>query len=258
MRFLIMITLVVCVFGNAVANAQVQLSVRHLEQRKTVIMKYLPADRVSTDWSLWSTREIRPNETVTFPLNQPGPYRVACVLKNGRSSPAQVSNKAVDLRAYAMRGRVYQLDLTFHQDGRNRDVQVMSVTLIDPETGNEDQLSMASGDAESEFVDGVLGNDWRTSFQAVRGPSVSGALDLDRDADEGGPVFMADQGYNRRLSELVAFEDPTGCHVIGRWTRDDGNLAGTFHFLVSKDNPTVLSGSYKVDGQDREYWWKSQ
>ena len=258
MRIVTLITLLLCSFSNSVANAQVKLRVKNPDPEKSVIMYYLPSDRASEDLSTWDWKVIGPNQTTHIDLYSQGLFRVACFLKNGASSPAQVTDKEVDLRSFAMTGKVYPLDLTYHEDRRGREVQIMSATLIDPETETEQQLTVAGNDAESELVDQVLRANWRATFEAVQGANVSGILDLDREAQRGGPIFTANKGYNRKLSELLAFEDAAGCHIIGRWIRDDGDIRGTFHFLVPKNNPDELSGTYKVDRQNRQYRWTAQ
>jgi hypothetical protein len=218
-------------------------------------MYYLPAESISEDLTSWNQKLFGPGQEQTVNLNQPGLYRVACFLRNGESSPAQVSNREVDLRAYAQLQITFPLDLTFHENRQGRAVQVMSARLIDPQNMDDYELTVAGNDAESNLVDEVLRANWTTTFQAVRGPDVSGELDLDREASRGGPVFAADRGMDRRLSQLLAYEDAAGCHVLGRWVRQDNNIRGTFHFLVSRNQPNVLRGTYKVDGERRKYSW---
>lgn len=258
MRWPIIFTLLVGASFNTVARGQSILRVNHRYNR-TVIMKYQPYNNISRNWRLWSTREIPAGATVEFRLNQRGPFIVACFLKDGSSSPPQLSQVGgVDLQQYAMAGLTYELDLTFHEDRRGRKVQVMSATFVEPNNGDRYELSRAADDADSDFVGDILGQQWRTRFKAVMGPDVTGTLDLNRQSKNGGPVFAADQGFDRRFEQLLVFEDPNACHIIGRWVRADRRLAGDVHFLVTKDNPNQITGSYTVDGQNGNYPWNSE
>ena len=123
--------------------------------------------------------------------------------------------------------------------------QVMSTTLIDPDSGESTTAITDPGDA-SEFVSGLIDGSWDTTFVANNGATVRASVDFDN------LTFRTPQ-FTGRFQDLAMFEDPAGVFIVARWAAV--NSRGDAFFRIEKNNPQQMTGEYTFDGSDTRRRW---
>ena len=248
MRTLIIMTVAACASLSSSAKAQrppLQVINSH---NKTVIMEYAGLNQPE----LKQSERFAPNESRNIEVRGDDPFFVNHRLANESTVAWKVYEKwGVYLNELANRNVKYKLKLTFHQDRRDRDIQVMSATLEDAATGEDIKLFDQPGN-ESDFVNNVINSSWTTVRNAPDGNVDNVELDFTMF------TFTSDR-FRGQLRNMVVGEDDANCYIVGRWWLNN-NRHGDVNFTISKQNPQVIRGYCTLDGDQRRqrYPWNSR
>jgi hypothetical protein len=252
-RLLLIASLFTLLHHLGFAQAQDVLRVKHNEDNKVIVMRFLPRNEALTGKE-FTRVEIPPGEPKQIQLIGEDPWFVNCYLKGERTVDVQISSQVINLRQLAAQGgaQPHELQLSFAESLVNgqRRFQTMSGMLLDPSGDPYDLFALRQGNDES-LAEYVLRRQWDTEFAAINGGTGTAVIDF-RSQTFKTPDFVG------RFNAVAVVQEETMCHVYGKWMTHDGQTTGDFIFTVTENARDSLKGLYSVSGKREVFRWVSR
>jgi hypothetical protein len=232
--------------GGITGHAREPLLVKNINDAP-VIMEYVPQNGESV-----YTVRFKPNQEKPVELQDDDPFFVNHRLDNERTVEWKVWEATdVYLNKLAELKETYELQLTFHEDNDGRKVQVMSATLVNPQSGDEVTLFDQPGN-ESDFVSNIINRSWSTVRNAPDGQTDNVRLDFEN-------LAFRSNRFEGRLQQMLVGENDSKCIIRGRWFLRE-ERQGEVYFEVDKQNPDVITGYCTLKGEQprKKYPWNSR